>query len=47
MYHPIGDQCSEKEFLQIMETEITRGRSSDSKKSYANIKKKGSVATRD
>lgn len=40
MYHPIGDQCSEKEFLQIMETEITRGRSSDSKKSYANIKKK-------
>ena len=40
MYHPIGDQCSEKEFQQIMETEITRGRSSESKKSNANLKKK-------
>lgn len=40
IYYPIGDQCSEKDFLQIMETEITRGRSSETKKSNANLKKK-------
>ena len=40
MYYPIGDQCTEKEFKQIIETESTRGRSSESRKSNANIKKK-------
>ena len=39
MYYLIGDQCSEEEFLLILDTELTRGRSSDSKKSNANIKK--------
>ena len=40
IYYPIGDQCSEKDFQQIMETESTRGRSSETKKSKANLKKK-------
>lgn len=40
MYHPIGDYCTSEDFTAIMNTESTRGRISETKKSYAIQKKK-------
>ena len=40
MYHPLGDYCTSEDFAAIMDTESTRGRISETKKSYATQKKK-------
>lgn len=40
IYHPIGDYSSPEDFTAIMNTEATRGRVSETKKSYAIQKKK-------